>query len=93
MPKELTVAEQAIVAKASQDLYRYERIWTEHSEILQKDLEAYTKAYREYKATSNPTDFQPPLNEVDRHIEDSEKVLKKDCKTLLEYAAYTSSTK
>ncbi len=92
MQKELTAAEQAIVDKASQDLYRYERICTEHSAVLRADLEAFTKAYQEYATNSkNPTGFMSPREEFDRYIEDAEKVLKKDCKTALEYAAYTSS--
>ena len=40
MPKKLTVAEQVVVAKASQDLYRYERICEEHSAVLRRDVEA-----------------------------------------------------
>lgn len=93
MSKELTVAEQVIVSKAAQDLHRYERTCSEHSAILRSDLDAFMKAYQEYKANSNLTDFMPPRDEFERYIEDSEKVLKKDCKTVLEYAGYTSSTK
>jgi hypothetical protein len=88
MPKKLTVAERAIVAKASQDLYRYERTCTEHSAVLRRDLGAFSKAYEEYSANSNPMGFMPPRDEFDRYIEDSEKVLKKDCRNVLEYAAY-----
>lgn len=88
MPKKLTVAEQAIVVKASQDLYRYERTCEEHSAVLRRDLEGCTKAHKEYTANSNPTGFMPPRNEFDRYIEESEKVLKKECRTVLEYAAY-----
>ena len=88
MAKKLTVAEQAIVAKASQDLYRYERICEEHSAILRRDVEACTKAHQEYTANSPPMGFMPPHNEYDRYIEESEKVLKKKCSTALEYAAY-----
>lgn len=51
MPKQFTAAEQAIIAKASQDLYRYEKTCTEHSAILRRDIEALTKAQQEYKAT------------------------------------------
>jgi hypothetical protein len=36
---------------------------------------------------SNPLGFMPSCNGFDRYIEESEKVLKKECKTLLEYAA------
>ncbi|KAF8343486.1 hypothetical protein F5887DRAFT_973233 [Amanita rubescens] len=83
MPGTFTIAEQAIIAKASQDLYRYERICTEHSAVLRRDLGALTKAQREYKANSKPMGLP-------RH---SEKVLKKDCRTVLDhlhvvYAAY-----
>ena len=88
MPEKLTVAERAIVAKASQDLYRYERTCTEHSAILRRDLGAFSKAYEEYSANSNQLGFMPPRDEFDRYIEDSEKVLKKDCRNVLEYAAY-----
>jgi hypothetical protein len=48
MPKKLTVAEQAIVAKASQDLHQYERICQEHSAVLHRDAEGYIKANQEY---------------------------------------------
>ncbi|KAH9970538.1 hypothetical protein BGW80DRAFT_1329859 [Lactifluus volemus] len=93
MPKKLTVAEQAIVAKASQDLYQYEKTCEEHSAVLRKDLEGLTKAHQEYTANSNPMGFTPPRDEFDHYIEESEKVLKKECKTLLDhlhvvYAAY-----
>jgi hypothetical protein len=87
MPKKLTDAEEAIVAKASQDLHRYERICKEHSAILRRDTEGCDKAYQEYAANSNGF-VPPPFNELDHHIEESEKVLKKECRTLLEYAAY-----
>ncbi|KAH9970524.1 hypothetical protein BGW80DRAFT_1329785 [Lactifluus volemus] len=85
MPKKLTVAEQAIVAKASQDLYQYEKTCEEHSAVLRKDLEGSTKAHQEYTANSNPMGFTPPRDEFDRYIEESEKVLKKECKTLLDH--------
>lgn len=65
MPKKLTVAEHAIVAKASQDLYRYERTCEEHSAVLRRDLEGCTKAHQEYTANSNPTATPqriPPLH-------------------------------
>ena len=88
MPKKLTVAEQAIVAKASQDLYRYERICEEHSAVLRRDPDGCTKAHQEYTANSNPMGFLPPRDEFDRYIEESEKVLEKECSTLLEYASY-----
>jgi hypothetical protein len=88
MPKKLTVAEQAIVTKASIDLYRYERICEEHSAVLRGDVEGFTKAHQEYTANSNPTGFMPPRDEFDRYIEESEEVLKKECRTLLEYASY-----
>ena len=88
MPKTLTAAELAIVAKASQDLYQYEKTCEEHSAVLRRDLEAYTKAYQEYTANSNPMGFMPTRDEFDRYIEESEEVLKKDCKTVLEYVAY-----
>jgi hypothetical protein len=90
MPKKLilVVAEQAIVAQASQDLYRYEKTCEEHSAVLRRDVEGYTKANQEYTANSNPVGFIPPRDEFDYYIEESEKVLKKDCKTALEYAAY-----
>ena len=88
MPEKLTVAERAIVAKASQDLYRYERTCTEHSTVLRRDLGAFSKAYEEYSANSNQLGFMPPRDEFDRYVEDSEKVLKKDCINVLEYAAY-----
>ena len=81
MPKELTASEQAMVAKASQDLHRYERICVEHSAVFREDLEAY----QEYVA--HPTVFAPQLGEPDRPIENAENVLKMDCKTVLEYAA------
>lgn len=71
-----TAAEQALIAKASQDLYRYERICTEHSAISRRDVEALTKAHQEYKANS--------LNRMGEH---PEKVLKADYKTVLEYYA------
>lgn len=82
----LTDAEQAIVAKASQDLYRYERICEEHSAVLRKDAEACIKAHQEYTANSPPMGFMPPRNEFDRYIKESENVLKKECRTVLEYA-------
>jgi hypothetical protein len=88
MPKKLTVAELAIVNKASQDLFRYERTCEEHSAVLRGDLEGYTKAHQEYTANSNPVGFMPPRAEFDRYIEESEKVLKKECRTILEYALY-----
>ena len=34
--------------------------------------------------------FMPLSNEFDCYIEESEKVLKKECRTVLEYAAYKS---
>ncbi|KAF8349643.1 hypothetical protein F5887DRAFT_947384 [Amanita rubescens] len=81
-----TAAEQAIIAKASQDLYRYERTCTEHSAILRRDVEALTKAQQEYKANSlNPMGFMPCRDEFDRYIEHSEKVLKTDCRTVLDH--------
>jgi hypothetical protein len=83
MSKKLTVAEQAIVAKASQDLYRYERICEEHSAVLRRDAEACIKAHQEYTANSPPMGFMPPRNEFDRYIEESENVLKKECRTVL----------
>ena len=85
MPKKLTVAEQVVVAKASQDLYRYERICEEHSAVLRRDVEACLKAHQEYTANSPPMGFMPPSNEFDRYIEESEKVLEKKCRTVLEY--------
>jgi hypothetical protein len=87
MPEIFTIAEQAIIDKASQDLYRYERICAEHSAILRRDLGALTKAQREYKANSKPMGALPCRNEFDSYIEDSEKVLKKDCRTVLEFEA------
>jgi hypothetical protein len=86
--KKLTVAEQAIVTKASQDLYRYERICEEHSAILRRDPDGCLKAHREYTANSNSMGFMPARDEFDRYIEESEEVLKKECRTLLEYASY-----
>jgi hypothetical protein len=83
MPKKLTVTEQAIVAKASQDLYQYERTCEEHSVVLHRDLEGCTKAHQEYTANSNPMGFMPPHDEFDCYIGESEKVLKKDCRTVL----------
>jgi hypothetical protein len=88
MPKKLTVAEQAIAAKASQDLYRYEKTCEEHSAVLRRDSEGCTKAHQEYTANSNPMGFMPPRDEFDHYIEESEKVLKKECRTVLEYAVY-----
>ena len=88
MPKKLTVAEQAIVAQASQDLYRYERTCEEHSAILRRDPAACMKAHREYTANSPPMGFMPPGDEFDHYIEESEKVLTKECRTVLEYASY-----
>ncbi|KAM6501540.1 hypothetical protein JOM56_001517 [Amanita muscaria] len=85
MSENLTVAEQAIVAKASQDLYRYERTCEEHSAVLSRDLEGCIKVHEEYTANSNPMSFMPPRDEFDRHIEESEKVLKKDCRTVLDH--------
>lgn len=86
MPKKLTVAEQAIAAKASQDLYQYEKICEEHSAVLRRDSEGCLKAHQEYTANANPMGFMPPRDEFDCYIEESEKVLKKDCRTVLEYA-------
>ncbi|KAK2467547.1 hypothetical protein APHAL10511_000402 [Amanita phalloides] len=85
MPKKLTVAEQAIVAKASQDLYRYERTCEEHSAVLRRDLGGCTKAYQEYTANSNPMGFMPARDEFDLYVEESEKVLKKECRTMLDH--------
>ncbi|KAF8808767.1 hypothetical protein BYT27DRAFT_7095966 [Phlegmacium glaucopus] len=85
MPEKLTVAEQAIVAKASQDLYQYERICEEHSAILLRDLEGCTKEHQEYTENSNLTGFMPPCNKFDHYIEESEKVLKKECRTVLDH--------
>jgi hypothetical protein len=88
MPKKLTVAERAIVTKASDGLFRYEKICEEHSAVFRGDPEGFTKAYQEYAANSNPTGFMPPRDEFDRYIEESEKVLEKECRTVLEYALY-----
>ena len=88
MPKTFTVAEQAIITKSSQDLYRYSRICEERSAILRRDPEACRKAHQEYSANSPPMGFMPPCNEYDRHIEEAEKVLKKECRTAIEYAVY-----
>jgi hypothetical protein len=88
MPKRFTVAEEAIITKASQDLYRYERTCEEHSIILRRDEEGCIKAHQEYTANSPPMGFLPARDEFDRYIEESERVLKKECRTLLEYAAY-----
>ena len=88
MPKKFTVAEQAIITKSSQDLYRYLRICEEHSAVLRKDPEACRKAHQEYIANSPPLGFMPSCNEYDRHIEEAEKVIKKECRTALEYAVY-----
>jgi len=82
MAKKLTVAELAIVAKASQDLYRYERICEEHSAILRRDPDGCLKAHQEYTANSNSMGFMPARDEFDRYIEESEEVLKKECRTL-----------
>jgi hypothetical protein len=82
MPKKFTVA---LITKASQDFYRYERIAEEHSVILRKDLEGSNRAHQEYTANSPPMGFLPSRDEFDRYIEESEKVLKKKCITLLEY--------
>jgi hypothetical protein len=87
MPKKLKLQNRLqFVAKASQDLYRYERICEEHSAVLScvRDAEACIKAHQEYTANSPPMGFMPPCNEFDRYIE----VLKKECRTVLEYAAY-----
>lgn len=86
MPKKFTAAEQALITKASKDLYRYEKIAEEHSVILRKDLEGLNRAHQEYTANSPPMGFLPPRDEFDRYIEESEKVLTKKCRTLLEYA-------
>ncbi|KAF8326463.1 hypothetical protein F5887DRAFT_1014436, partial [Amanita rubescens] len=82
MPKELTASEQAMVAKASQDLHRYQKICIEHSAVFREDLEAFTR-YQEYVA--HPAAFAPHLCEPDRSIEDAENMLKKDCKTVLDH--------
>ena len=84
----LTVPEQAIVVKAFQDLYRYERTCEEHSVVLRRDVESTTKAHQEYTANSLPMGFIPPRDEFDHYNEESEKELKKECKTVLEYAVY-----
>jgi hypothetical protein len=75
----------AIVTKASQDLYRYERICEEHSAILRRDPDGCLKAHREYTANSNSMGFMPARDEFDRYIEESEEVLKKECRTLLDH--------
>ena len=86
MPKKFTVAERALITKASQDLHRYGKIAEEHSVILRKDLEGLNRAHQEYTANSPPMGFLPPRDEFDRYIEESEKVLTNNCRTLLEYA-------
>ena len=87
MPKKkFTAAEQALIAKAAQDLHRYERIAEEHSVVLRKDLDGLKRAHQEYAANSPPMGFLPPRDEFDHYIEMSEEVLKKKCRALLEYA-------
>jgi hypothetical protein len=76
----------SIITKASQDLHRYERIAEEHSVILRKDLDGLNRAHQEYAANSPPMGFLPPRDEFNRYIEESEKVLTKKCRTLLEHA-------
>ena len=81
MPKKFTVAEEAIITKASQDLHQYERICEEHSVVLRRDAEGSMKAHQEYTANSLPMGFIPPRD--DHYIEELEKELKKECKTVL----------
>ena len=88
MPKKFTVAEEAIITKGSQDLHRYERICEEHSVVLRRDPEGSMKAHQEYTANSPPMGFMPTNDEFDHYIEVSGKVLKTECRTLLEYVAY-----
>jgi hypothetical protein len=86
MPEKFTAAERDLITKASQDLHRYERIAEEHSVILRKDLDGLNRAHQEYAANSPPMGFLPPRDEFNRYIEESEKVLTKKCRTLLEHA-------
>ena len=88
MPKKFTDAGEASITKASQDLHRYEKICEEHSAVLRRDVEEYIKAHQEYTANSPPMGFMPPRDEFDHYIEVSEKVLKTECRTLLEQVAY-----
>jgi hypothetical protein len=83
MPR-LTPSQQAIAEMASKDLYRYEKTCEEHLAILRRDPEGCAKAYEEYSTNSNKTGFIPPRGDFNHHIEESEKVLKKECTTLLE---------
>lgn len=84
----LTTRQRAIAEKASEDLYRYEKICEEHAAVLRKDPEGYSKAYEEYTAKSNKIGFMPPHADLDHYIEESENVLVKNCTSLLEYVAY-----
>ena len=83
MPR-LTTVQHTIAEKASEDLYRYEKTCEEHSAVLRRDPEGYAKAYEEYSANSNKTGFMPPRGDFDHYIEESEKVLEKECTNLLE---------
>ena len=74
-----------------QSIPRSPSIWKmceEHSAVLRRDVEEYIKAHQEYTANSPPMGFMPPRDEFDHYIEVSEKVLKTECRTLLEQVAY-----
>jgi hypothetical protein len=84
MPK-LTTTQRAIIEKASADLCRYNKAGEEHAAMLRRDWEGYAKVYEEYSARSkHPMGFMPAPDDINYYIEESEKVLKKECTTLLE---------
>jgi hypothetical protein len=61
-------------------IYRYERTREGQSAVLRRDLEGCSKAHQESEYTANSW-LRAARDEFDRYIEESEKVLKKDCRT------------